>query len=58
MRKLPPRRLLAVAAALALVGGPVEAMGSSLGQHRKSSLDGSEQVCPLGSFHCAPRPYN
>jgi LPS-assembly protein len=57
-RKLPPRRLLAVAAALALIGGPVEAMGGSPGQHRKSSLDGSEQVCPLGSFHCPPRPYN
>ena len=30
MPKLPPRRLLAVAAALALVGGPVEAMGGSI----------------------------
>jgi LPS-assembly protein len=51
----PPRRLLAVAAALALIGGQVDAKG----QHRpKSSLDGAEQVCPLGSFHCAPRPYN
>lgn len=55
-RKLPPRRLLAVAAALALIGGPVEA--GSAGPHRKTSLDGSEQVCPLGSFSCPPRPYN
>ncbi|HEY0199749.1 MAG TPA: LPS assembly protein LptD [Rhodanobacter sp.] len=53
---LPPRRLLAVAAALALIGGQADAKGS---QHKpKSSLDGAEQVCPLGSFHCAPRPYN
>ena len=21
-------------------------------------MDGSEQICPLGTFHCAPRPYN
>ncbi|BFI97175.1 MAG: LPS-assembly protein LptD [Rhodanobacter sp.] len=55
-RKLPPRRLLAVAAALALVGGPVEA--GSARQHRGTSLDGSEQVCPLGSFVCKPRPYS
>jgi LPS-assembly protein len=57
-RKLPPRRLLAVAAALALVGGPIDAVASGTGPHRKTSLDGSEQVCPLGSFHCPPRPYN
>lgn len=55
-RKLPPRRLLAIAAALALIGGPAEA-GSS-GPHRSTSLDGSEQTCPLGSFTCPPRPYN
>lgn len=55
-RKLPPRRLLAVAAALALIGGPVEA--GSTGPHRGSTLDGSETVCPLGSFTCPPRPYN
>ena len=53
--KFPPRRLLAVAAALALIGGQADAKGS---QKPKTSLDGSEQVCPLGSFHCAPRPYN
>ena len=57
-RTLPPRRLLAVAAALALVGGPVDAMAGNTGPHRKASLDGSEQVCPLGSFLCPPRPYN
>ncbi|MBD8899459.1 LPS assembly protein LptD [Rhodanobacter sp. DHG33] len=55
-RKLPPRRLLAVAAALALIGGPAEA--GSGGPHRSTSLDGSEQACPLGSFTCPPRPYN
>ena len=53
--KFPPRRLLAVAAALALIGGQADAKG---GQKPKTSLDGSEVVCPLGSFHCAPRPYN
>ncbi|MEW9572214.1 LPS-assembly protein LptD [Rhodanobacter sp. Si-c] len=57
-RTLPSRRLLAVAAALALVGGPVDAVAGSTGQHRKTSLDGSEQVCPLGTFVCPPRPYN
>jgi LPS-assembly protein len=56
MPKLPPRRLLAVAAALALIGGQAAAKGN---QNRpKTSLDGSEQACPLGSFHCTPRPYN
>lgn len=53
--KFPPRRLLAVAAALALIGGQADAKGS---QKPKTSLDGAEQVCPLGSFHCAPRPYS
>jgi LPS-assembly protein len=38
-----------------LIGGQADAKG----QHRpKASLDGVEQACPLGSFHCAPRPYN
>ncbi len=45
-----------MAAALALIGNQADAKG---GQSRpKTSLDGSEQVCPLGSFHCAPRPYS
>ncbi|WP_158879879.1 LPS assembly protein LptD [Rhodanobacter sp. L36] len=52
----PPRRLLAVAAALALIGGQVDAKSGH--PKPKSSLDGSEEACPLGSFHCAPRPYN
>lgn len=56
MPKLPPRRLLAVAAALALIGGQADAKGGH--SHPKASLDGAEQACPLGSFHCAPRPYN
>ena len=54
--KLPLRRLLAIATALALIGGQADAKS---GQNRpKSSLDGSESVCPLGSFSCTPRPYN
>lgn len=53
--KLPSRRLLAVAAALALIGNQAEAASQP---RPKSSLDGAEQVCPLGTFHCAPRPYN
>lgn len=56
MPKLPPRRLLAVAAALALIGSQADAKAGH--SHPKSSLDGAEQACPLGSFHCAPRPYN
>ena len=56
-RTLPPRRLLAVAAALALVGGPIDAMAGN-GPHRKATLDGSEPACPLGTFLCPPRPYN
>lgn len=56
-RSLPPRRLLAVAAALALSGGPACAAGGSL-PHPAKSPDGGAQACPLGAFHCAPRPYN
>jgi LPS-assembly protein len=54
--KFPPRRLLAVAAALALIGSQADARGGQ--SPPKTSLDGSEQACPLGSFRCAPRPYN
>jgi LPS-assembly protein len=50
----PPRRLLAVAAALALLGGPVAARNAQ--RPAKASPDEPSQVCPLGSFHCAPRP--
>jgi LPS-assembly protein len=55
--KFPPRRLLVVAAAVALgITGPAEAKA---GQSRpKTSLDGSAPACPLGTFHCPPRPYN
>jgi LPS-assembly protein len=56
MPKLPPRRLLAVAAALALIGGQADA---NSGQSMPASSAGdASQACPLGSFHCAPRPYN
>lgn len=63
-RRLPARRLLAVAAALALVVGPADAQFSKgTGSHsnkgrRAASLDGSEPACPLGSYRCAPRPDN
>ncbi len=50
---MPARRLLAVAAALALASGHAEAKNS---QHRKASLDGEVPACPLGSFHCPARP--
>jgi LPS-assembly protein len=54
--KLPPRRLLAIAAALALISGQAEASAGQSG----SAIPQQEPVraCPLGSFHCAPRPYN
>ncbi|TPG11824.1 LPS-assembly protein LptD [Rhodanobacter glycinis] len=56
MHKLPPRRLLAIAAALALIGGQADA---SSGQSTPATSPGqADQACPLGSFHCAPRPYN
>ena len=54
--KFPPRRLLAVAAAVALLSGQADAKAGQ--SHPKTSLDGSEQACPLGTFHCAPRPYS
>ncbi|HEV2681762.1 MAG TPA: LPS-assembly protein LptD, partial [Rhodanobacter sp.] len=54
--KLPPRRLLAVAAALALIGGQADARSSR--SPSAASPDNADQACPLGSFHCAPRPYN
>lgn len=54
--KFPPRRLLAIAAALALIGNQAQARNAP--NRPKSSLGGSETACPLGSFHCAPRPYN
>ncbi|WEN16165.1 LPS assembly protein LptD [Rhodanobacter sp. AS-Z3] len=56
-RKLPPRRLLAVAAALALVGGQADAHSSPSPAAGASSA-AADLACPLGSFHCAPRPVN
>ncbi|HEX7817533.1 LPS-assembly protein LptD [Dyella sp.] len=56
-RHLPPRRLLAVAAALALIGAPGAQAKSNQG-HRKASMDGTAPVCPLGTFLCPPRPDN
>jgi LPS-assembly protein len=48
--------LLAVAAALALIGGHADA---SNGQTPPATPpDTANQACPLGSFHCAARPLN
>ena len=55
MPKLPPRRLLAVATAFALIGVGSTANATSA---RNQPKNGPEQVCPLGSFHCVTRPYN
>jgi len=57
-RQLPPRRLLAVAAALALISAQADAGSAKGHQHPKASLDGAETVCPLGTFVCPPRPDN
>ncbi len=54
--KLPPRRLLAVAAALAVFGGQADA--SNAQSPSASPANPADQACPLGSFHCAPRPLN
>jgi len=54
--KLPPRRLLAIAAALALFGTQAEA-GAVPGPDGVSP-EPVAQACPLGSFRCAPRPLN
>lgn len=56
MPKLPPRRLLAVAAALALIGGQADAASGQ--DVPTNSPSQAAQACPLGSFHCAARPYN
>ncbi|MEI7035821.1 LPS-assembly protein LptD [Fulvimonas yonginensis] len=57
-RTLPPRRLLAVAAALALSGGVAEARTAPA---QPSTTPGpaasaAAPTCPLGVFHCPPRP--
>ena len=54
---MPPRRLLAIAAAAALMSSP-GVRAESQNKHVKSSLDGSEAVCTLGTFICPPRPDN
>jgi LPS-assembly protein len=57
LRYLPPRRLLAIAAAAALISSPNVYAGSQ-NKKAKATLDGSEPVCPLGTFICPPRPDN
>ncbi|KRE88773.1 organic solvent tolerance protein [Frateuria sp. Soil773] len=52
---LPPRRLLAVAAALALFGGPAAA-GTAPAPAEPGTAGASS--CPLGAFRCPPRPAN
>jgi LPS-assembly protein len=52
-RKLPPRRLLAVAAALALIGHQANAETAQPGP---GTIESADTACPLGTFHCAPRP--
>nr|WP_233176223.1 LPS assembly protein LptD [Dyella sp. ASV24] len=70
---MPPRRLLAVAAALALFGGPVEAQ-SALEQPSPTAPTNPDQPsptsppsnarpstvpnCPLGTYRCPQRPLN
>lgn len=56
-RSLPPRRLLAIAAAAALLSSQ-GAYAASQSKHPKATLDGSEVVCQLGTFVCPPRPDN
>ena len=63
LRALPPRRLLAVAAALALAGGTVEAQTAPPPPATPAAVapeaaGTSPSDCPLGSFRCAPRPDN
>jgi LPS-assembly protein len=57
-RTLPPRRLLAVAAALALFGGPLEAQTAPAPASAATSTSDSATSCPLGAFRCPPRPDN
>jgi LPS-assembly protein len=56
-RPLPPRRLLAVAAALALIGPPLAAQTAPV--DATTPMPGAatgEPTCALGSFHCPARP--
>lgn len=65
-RHLPPRRLLAVAAALALFGSPVEAQSAAEPQPApsqpnpptKPSMPPAVSNCPLGAYRCPTRPVN
>ncbi|WP_130617603.1 LPS-assembly protein LptD [Dyella amyloliquefaciens] len=61
-RHLPPRRLLAVAAALALFGGPVEAQSTSDQPAPTAPASNTPPPaianCPLGAFRCPTRPVN
>ncbi|WP_266168407.1 LPS-assembly protein LptD [Dyella subtropica] len=65
LRHLPPRRLLAVAAALALFGGQAEAQSTApdvgaapAPAPTENSEANATPTCALGSFHCARRPLN
>ncbi|MBU6247193.1 MAG: LPS assembly protein LptD [Xanthomonadaceae bacterium] len=60
---MPPRRLLAVAAALALVGAPLETLafaGPSSAPAPASAQPNmrapEQNTCPLGAFYCPARP--
>ncbi|WP_049621256.1 LPS-assembly protein LptD [Frateuria defendens] len=60
-RQLPPRRLLAAAAAFALFGGqayadPAQKQQAAGPDSTPGRPVGVEASCPLGSFRCAPRP--
>nr|WP_239537584.1 LPS assembly protein LptD [Dyella mobilis] len=57
LRSLPPRRLLAIAASAALLSSPSVYAGTQ-NKKPKATLDGSEVVCPLGTFLCPQRPDN
>ncbi|MCP1373922.1 LPS-assembly protein LptD [Dyella lutea] len=57
LRPLPPRRLLAVAAALALLGAPLEADAATGQTPIPGNMRAPEEIgCPLGSFFCPARP--
>lgn len=54
---MPPRRLLAVAAALALIGAPIDAEATTADATPIANTKPPvEPTCALGSFYCPPRP--
>ncbi|MGN6382928.1 MAG: LPS-assembly protein LptD [Dyella sp.] len=55
-RPLPPRRLLAVAAALALAGASMEVDAATTEALPLGAAAHPATTCKLGSFHCPPRP--